>query len=112
MLNEGKTQLFKHLSRTNVLRKRRQTYEKNQRLKDVQQSSMKELSRAALQDRTTVRALQAEGIPAAVIGRVAASGFAFADGTFIDPPREDALYDAFARYVGTCIQRRGCAIIR
>ena len=44
-----------------------------------------------------VRALQAEGIPAAVIGRVAASGFAFADGTFIDPPREDALYDAFAR---------------
>ena len=48
------------LSRTNVLRKRRQTYEKNQRLKDVQQSSMKELSRAALQDRTTVRALQAE----------------------------------------------------
>ena len=44
-----------------------------------------------------VRALQAEGVCAAVIGRVAASGYGFADGTVIDPPREDALYDAFAR---------------
>ena len=34
---------------------------------------------------------------AAVIGRVVETGFRFSDGTAIEPPREDALYDAFAR---------------
>ena len=43
-----------------------------------------------------VKALRQAGISAAVIGRVAKSGFAFTDGAVIDPPREDALYDAFA----------------
>jgi hydrogenase maturation factor len=46
---------------------------------------------------TMVEALRQKGIPAAVIGRVAETGFRFSDGTPIDPPREDALYDAFAR---------------
>ena len=41
------------------------------------------------------QALHATGIPAAVIGRVTESGFFTTDGTPIDPPREDALYDAF-----------------
>ncbi len=40
-------------------------------------------------------ALRQAGIPAAVIGAVARSGFSDIDGTDIDPPREDALYDAF-----------------
>ena len=44
-----------------------------------------------------VRALGQAGIPAAVIGCVAQAGFVTADGSAIDPPREDALYDAFAR---------------
>ena len=44
-----------------------------------------------------VQALHEAGIPSAVIGRVAESGFVFTDGTVIDPPREDALYDAFAQ---------------
>ena len=43
-----------------------------------------------------VRALQQAGISAAVIGRVTKTGFMTADGTAIDPPREDALYNAFA----------------
>ncbi len=42
-----------------------------------------------------VQALRENGIPAAVIGRVAEAGFTFSDGAGIDPPREDALYDAF-----------------
>lgn len=42
-----------------------------------------------------VEALQQAGIPAAVIGRVTEAGCVFTDGTIIDPPREDALYDAF-----------------
>ncbi len=42
-----------------------------------------------------VKALREAGIPASVIGHVTASGFTFRDGTAIDPPREDALYDAF-----------------
>ena len=42
-----------------------------------------------------VEVLRRAGIPAAVIGRVTDAGFAAADGTSIDPPREDALYDAF-----------------
>ncbi len=49
------------------------------------------------QGKAMVEALRQEGIPAAVIGRVAETGFVFTDGTVIDPPREDALYDAFAR---------------
>ena len=44
---------------------------------------------------TMVKALCKAGIQAAVIGHVTASGFAFSDGTVVDPPREDALYDAF-----------------
>lgn len=42
-----------------------------------------------------VHALRAANIPAAVIGRVAEADFVCTDGTPIDPPREDALYDAF-----------------
>ena len=42
-----------------------------------------------------VQALHQAGIPAAVIGHVTKEGYAFSDGTRIDPPREDALYDAF-----------------
>ena len=42
------------------------------------------------------KALRQAGIPAAIIGKVTESGFVFDDGTVIDPPREDALYDAFA----------------
>ena len=42
-----------------------------------------------------VQALQKAGIPAAVIGRVTEGGFVTPDGAAIDPPREDALYDAF-----------------
>ena len=42
-----------------------------------------------------VKALQAAGIPAAVIGHVVEKGVAFSDGTIVDPPQEDALYDAF-----------------
>ena len=49
------------------------------------------------QGEAMVEALRQESIPAAVIGRVAETGFRFSDGTAIDPPREDALYDAFAR---------------
>ncbi len=49
------------------------------------------------QGETMVEALRQKGIPAAVIGRVVKTGFRFSDGTPIDPPREDALYDAFAR---------------
>lgn len=41
------------------------------------------------------QALRQAGIPAAVIGTVTASGFLSRDGKTIDPPREDALYDAF-----------------
>lgn len=44
-----------------------------------------------------VEALDKAHIPAAVIGRVTESGFVSTDGSPIDPPREDALYDAFAR---------------
>ena len=44
-----------------------------------------------------VRALGQAGIKAAVIGRVVDAGFTTADGSVIDPPREDALYDAFPR---------------
>ena len=43
-----------------------------------------------------VRALRQAGIHAAVIGKVAEEGFRSTDGAVIDPPREDALYDAFA----------------
>ena len=43
-----------------------------------------------------VASLTKAGIPAAVIGHVTASGFRSARGTAIDPPREDALYDAFS----------------
>ena len=42
-------------------------------------------------------ALHQAGIPAANIGRVSETGFVTTDGAPIDPPREDALYDAFAR---------------
>ena len=49
------------------------------------------------QGEAMVEALRQKGIPAAVIGRVAETGFRFSDGTAIEPPREDALYDAFAR---------------
>ena len=42
-----------------------------------------------------VKALRQAGISAAAVGHVAASGFVSSDGTAIDPPREDALYDAF-----------------
>ena len=45
--------------------------------------------------RAMAEALQQAGIPAAVIGRVAEAGFRSMNGTAIDPPREDALYDAF-----------------
>ena len=40
-------------------------------------------------------ALRQAGIPAAIIGKVAEEGFRSTDGAVIDPPREDALYDAF-----------------
>ena len=43
-----------------------------------------------------VTALRQAGIPATVIGRVTEAGFRSTDGRAIDPPREDALYDAFA----------------
>lgn len=43
-----------------------------------------------------VEALQQAGVPAAVIGQVTKSGFRTADGKPIEPPQEDALYDAFA----------------
>ena len=49
------------------------------------------------QGKAMVEALRQKDIPAAVIGRAAETGFVFTDGTVIDPPREDALYDAFAR---------------
>ena len=49
------------------------------------------------QGKAMVQALRQEGIPAALIGRAAETGFVFTDGTVIAPPREDALYDAFAR---------------
>ena len=42
-----------------------------------------------------VDALRQANIPAAVIGQVIEAGFHSSDGTTIDPPREDALYDAF-----------------
>ena len=42
-----------------------------------------------------VEALRQAGIPAAIIGKVAEEGFRSTDGAVIDPPREDALYDAF-----------------
>lgn len=42
-----------------------------------------------------VKTLRQVGIPASVIGHVEGSGFFFKDGAVIDPPREDALYDAF-----------------
>lgn len=42
-----------------------------------------------------VAALHRAEISAAVIGRVTESGFFTSDGAAIDPPREDALYDAF-----------------
>ena len=42
-----------------------------------------------------VSALQTAGIPAAVIGHVVEKGVAFSDGAIVDPPQEDALYDAF-----------------
>ena len=48
------------LSRINALRKRRQVLEKTQRMKEIQQTSMKDLSRTAVQDGTTVKALHAE----------------------------------------------------
>jgi len=44
-----------------------------------------------------VQALEKAGISAAMIGQVVEKGFFFRDGTIIDPPREDALYDAFSR---------------
>lgn len=44
-----------------------------------------------------VQALGQAGIPAAIIGRVTEAGFTTVDRAVIDPPREDALYDAFAR---------------
>ena len=44
-----------------------------------------------------VHSLHEAGIPAAVIGSVTKSGFVTRQGTTIDPPKEDALYDAFAR---------------
>lgn len=44
-----------------------------------------------------VEALRQAGIPSAVIGQVTEAGFRTADGAPIDPPREDALYDAFDR---------------
>ena len=43
------------------------------------------------------QALRASGIPASVIGRAIREGYVFTDGAAIEPPREDALYDAFAR---------------
>ena len=42
-----------------------------------------------------VKTLRQAGIPASVIGHVEGSGFILKDGAVIDPPREDALYDAF-----------------
>lgn len=42
-----------------------------------------------------VKALQDAGVPAAVIGSAAESGFVDMQGNAVDPPREDALYDAF-----------------
>ena len=42
-----------------------------------------------------VRALRQAGIHAAVIGKVTEEWFRSTDGAVIDPPREDALYDAF-----------------
>ncbi len=41
-------------------------------------------------------ALQDAGIPAAVIGRITESGYAFSDGSPIDPPDTDELYRLFA----------------
>ena len=41
------------------------------------------------------RALEAAGIPAAVIGRITDTGFAFSDGTPLDPPGADELYRLF-----------------
>ena len=48
------------VSRVNALKKRRRSFEKTQHYKDVQQSSMKELTRAAMQSGATVKALHAE----------------------------------------------------
>ncbi len=42
-----------------------------------------------------VKALHQAGIPAACIGKVTEAGFVTRDGAILDPPREDALYDAF-----------------
>ena len=44
-----------------------------------------------------VQALRSAGIPAAVIGHVVEKGVSFSDGSPVEPPREDALYDAFLR---------------
>ncbi len=41
------------------------------------------------------RALEDAGIPAAIIGHVADAGFAFSDGTRLDPPGADELYRLF-----------------
>ncbi|MBQ7597562.1 MAG: DNA primase [Clostridia bacterium] len=48
------------VSRVSALKKRRRSFEKAQHYKDVQQSSMKELTRAAMQSGATVKALHAE----------------------------------------------------
>ena len=42
-----------------------------------------------------VNALRQHGVPASVIGHVVSSGFIDTNGISIDPPKEDALYDAF-----------------
>ncbi len=50
----------------------------------------------ACEDGTRMRdALHAAGIPAAVIGRITESGFAFSDGAPLDPPGSDELYRLF-----------------
>ncbi len=43
----------------------------------------------------TVEAMAAAGIPAAVIGRITAHDFRFADGSLLDPPGPDELYRLF-----------------
>ena len=42
------------------------------------------------------RALEAAGIPAAVIGRVTDGDFRFSDGSPLDPPDADELYRLFS----------------
>ena len=42
------------------------------------------------------RALEAAGIPAAVIGRITDAGFRFSDGSPLDPPGADELYRLFS----------------